>query len=58
MAPSATSVAAQINKLDAKLGTLVAGKLADVIVVDGDPLADLLVLANVKMTYVGGRRLV
>lgn len=55
---SATSVAAQINKLDAKLGTLVAGKLADVIVVDGDPLADLLALANVKMTYVGGRRLV
>ena len=39
---TATSVAAQINKLDAKLGILAAGKLADVIVVDGDPVDDLI----------------
>jgi imidazolonepropionase-like amidohydrolase len=38
---SATSVAAQINRVADRLGTLEAGKLADVIVVDGDPRADI-----------------
>ena len=33
---SATVVAAGLNKLDKVIGTLEAGKLADVIVVDGD----------------------
>ena len=55
---SATSVAAKVNKLDDKVGTLEAGKLADVIVVDGDPLADLAALEAVTMTYVEGGRLV
>ncbi|MBI1295648.1 amidohydrolase family protein [bacterium] len=55
---SATSVSAVLNKLDDKLGTLEAGKLADVIVVDGNPLADLGALEKVKMTYVGGKRMV
>lgn len=54
---SATSVAARLNKLDAKLGTLEAGKLADVIVVAGNPLEDLDALENVKMTFVAGRLL-
>jgi imidazolonepropionase-like amidohydrolase len=55
---TATSVAAAINKQSDKLGTLEAGKLADVIVVDGDPVADLDALTRVRMTYVNGRRLV
>ena len=55
---SATIVAARIHKLDDRIGTLEAGKLADVIVVDGDPLADLAALEAVTMTYVEGARLV
>ena len=55
---SATSIAAKLNKLDAKVGTLEAGKLADVVVVEGNPLEDLDALNNVRMTFVGGKRLV
>ncbi|NDJ59569.1 MAG: amidohydrolase family protein [Chloroflexi bacterium] len=54
----ATAVAAQINQLSDQLGTLEAGKAADVIVLDGDPLADLDALERVAMTFVGGKRLV
>lgn len=36
------------------LGTLEAGKLADLIVVDGNPLEDLSVLQNVEMIAKGG----
>lgn len=55
---SATSVAAQINRVADKLGTLEAGKLADVIVVDGDPRADIYALTKVRMTFVDGKRMV
>ena len=55
---SATAVAAGVNKLDKQTGTLEAGKLADVIVVDGDVLADLDNIAKVKMTFLEGRRMV
>jgi imidazolonepropionase-like amidohydrolase len=55
---SATSVAAKMNRLDATLGTLEAGKLADLIVIDGNPLADLFALDRVTRTYVDGKRLV
>ena len=55
---SATVVAARMNRLDATLGTLEAGKRADLIVVDGNPLEDLFALERVRMTYVDGRRLV
>ena len=55
---SATSVAAEINGVADQLGTLEAGKLADVIVVDGDPRADIHALSTVRRTYVDGRRLV
>ncbi|MCU0493128.1 MAG: amidohydrolase family protein [Chloroflexaceae bacterium] len=55
---SATSVAAKISRLEGKLGTLEAGKLADLFVVEGNPLDDLDAIANVKMTFVGGKRMV
>ena len=55
---SATSVASRLNSLEDTLGTLTAGKLADVIVVDGNPLEDLDALENVKMTFSEGRRMV
>lgn len=55
---SATSVAAKISKLENKLGSLSAGKLADVVVVEGNLLDDLDALEHVKMTFVAGKRLV
>ncbi|MDR7417389.1 MAG: amidohydrolase family protein [Armatimonadota bacterium] len=55
---SATSVAAQINRLEKDLGTLETGKLADVIVVKGNPLEDLEALTRVQMTYLAGKRMV
>ena len=55
---SATSVAAGINRVADKLGTLEAGKLADVIVVDGNPLDDIYALTKVRMTFVDGKRMV
>jgi imidazolonepropionase-like amidohydrolase len=55
---SATSVAAGISDLSATLGTLEAGKTADVIVVDGNPLDDIHAIGQVKMTFLAGKRLV
>jgi len=55
---SATIQAARLSKIDKDLGTLEAGKLADVITVEGNPLDDLKALEKVTRTYVGGRRLV
>ncbi len=56
---SATVVsAAAINSLDDRLGTLEAGKIADVVVVEGNPLDDLDALEHVGATFVAGKRLV
>jgi cytosine/adenosine deaminase-related metal-dependent hydrolase len=43
---AATSQAAWVMKLDGQVGALQEGYLADVIVVDGDPLADITVLGR------------
>jgi len=55
---SATILAAQLSKLGDRIGSLEVGKEADLIVVDGDPVADLSALERVRQTYVAGRRLV
>lgn len=44
---AATLVPAQVMRLDGELGTVQAGKRADLVVVDGDPLADI---ANIRKT--------
>lgn len=43
---SATIVGAEILRMPGRLGELVAGAIADLLVVDGDPLADLACLAG------------
>jgi imidazolonepropionase-like amidohydrolase len=54
---SATSVAANINGLEEELGTLEAGKVADLVVVEGNPLDNLDALENVTATFVAGKQL-
>lgn len=46
--------AAYLERED-EIGTLEPGKIADLIVVDGDPLADIGTLSNVKMVIQAGR---
>lgn len=53
----ATKNNAEILDMSNRIGTLEAGKLADVIVVDGDPLVDITVLRNrenILKVYKGG----
>jgi imidazolonepropionase-like amidohydrolase len=54
---SITIRAARLSKMDHLIGTLEAGKDADLIVVDGNPDEDLFALERVKTTFVGGRRM-
>jgi len=54
---AATQWAAQCLGLDGELGTLEAGRLADLIVVDGNPLEDVKVLLEprrIEMVFKGG----
>lgn len=55
---SATATSARLNGLEDQLGTLSEGKVADIIIVEGNPLDDLDALSRVKMTFKAGRRLV
>jgi imidazolonepropionase-like amidohydrolase len=43
-----TRNAAKALKMDRDLGTLEAGKIADIVAVDGDPLADIRILKERK----------
>jgi imidazolonepropionase-like amidohydrolase len=55
---ASTANAAQLLHLDDELGTLEEGKLADVIIVDGDVLGDIRRIAdptNVKLVLKGGK---
>ena len=55
---AATGLAGQCLGLEDEIGTVERGKLADLIVVDGDPLKDITVLQNkdrIKLVLKGGR---
>jgi imidazolonepropionase-like amidohydrolase len=52
-----TRTAAQVCGVDSILGTLEAGKLADVLVVRGDPLADLNALSQVRLVIHEGHNI-
>ena len=51
---SATRNGAQVLGLSADIGSLTPGHYADIVVVDGDPLADIRVLQKPAMTYKSG----
>jgi imidazolonepropionase-like amidohydrolase len=52
---SATTVAAELLGWSDRIGSLEAGKLADLIAVAGDPLADITELERVKFVMKGGK---
>ncbi len=54
---SITIRAARLSRMDQVIGTLQAGKAADLIVVDGKPDQDLFALDRVRMTFVAGKRM-
>ncbi len=51
---SATSLAARVLGVEERLGTLKLGKLADILVVAGNPLDDLARLGDVRLVMQGG----
>jgi len=60
MTPTQIIVAATLNgarscDMESELGTLEAGKLADVLVVDGNPLVDIQALTKVRMVLRDGK---
>ena len=52
---SATRISAECLGLDAEIGTVEAGKVADLVVVDGDPLMDIAALHDVRLVVADGR---
>jgi imidazolonepropionase-like amidohydrolase len=51
---SATSVAAELLRLENEIGAVKPGFLADLIAVDGNPLDDIGLLKNVAFVMKGG----
>jgi imidazolonepropionase-like amidohydrolase len=45
---------AHVLRIDQTVGSLVPGKDADILIVDGNPLEDLRILANIKMVIHAG----
>jgi imidazolonepropionase-like amidohydrolase len=54
---SATLTGAEILRLDAEIGSIAAGKAADLLLVDGDAARDIGALTRVKDVFQGGERL-
>jgi imidazolonepropionase-like amidohydrolase len=50
-----TRVGAELLRWDDRLGTVQAGKLADLVAVTGDPLEDMKALEKVSFVMIGGR---
>ena len=46
---SATMETAKLLKIEDKLGSIEAGKIADIIAVEGDPLADISTLKDIVL---------
>lgn len=53
---AATSGAAELLRMSDQIGTLTAGKRADLIAVDGDPIADIRTMENVRFVMKDGKR--
>ncbi len=51
----ATKVNAEILKKEKEIGSIEAGKLADIIAVKGNPLKDISELQRVKFVMIGGK---
>src|SRR3989449_9302518 len=54
---AATGGAARATKLDTDLGTIQAGKLADLLVLNANPLTDIKNTRQINSVWIGGRRL-
>jgi imidazolonepropionase-like amidohydrolase len=52
---AATIVPARVMKRDKELGTVEAGKRADFVIVDGDPLADIRALRKIRIVVSDGK---
>ncbi|MDP2872209.1 MAG: amidohydrolase family protein [Bacillota bacterium] len=52
---AATRVSAECLAVDQQVGTLEPGRLADLVVLDGDPLVDITATRKVKAVMKGGR---
>jgi imidazolonepropionase-like amidohydrolase len=52
---AATKVGAELLGWEERVGTIAPGKLADLVAVPGDPLADLSALRRVRFVMLGGR---
>ena len=52
---SATRISAECLGLDAEIGTIELGKVADLVVVAGDPLADIAALHDVRLVVAAGK---
>ena len=54
---SATVVAAELLEMSDGLGTIEAGKMADIIAVDSSPLEDITALENVSFVLKDGKQI-
>ena len=57
MLAAATRDAAKCQKLDKDLGTLEAGKWADFVALDADPLADISNVRKIDSVWIAGNRI-
>lgn len=53
---TATAINSRIIGAEDEIGTLELGKYADILILDGDPLADLSAVKDVHAVYKGGKR--
>ena len=51
---TATIGAARVMKHDAELGSIEPGKLADLVIIDGDPTTDIRAIRHVETVIRGG----